>query len=99
MMAGIQVTLLVLSPHTTLIINRFSPFYSELGYIVSAVYHNSAHLSSIGTVEEGLLGRDAHLTPISEFGGVPLRFPLGVMIDVGDMLYLLSVFRSTGNSP
>ncbi|MCP4605636.1 MAG: hypothetical protein GY847_34805 [Proteobacteria bacterium] len=37
MMAGIQVTPLVLSPRTTLIVSRFSPFYSELGYRVSVV--------------------------------------------------------------
>ncbi len=92
LMEGIQVTPLVLSPHTPLVVSHFLPFYSELGYKVSTIYRNSAHLSSIGSVEAEQLGRDARLTPISETRGVPLRFPLDVMIDVGDMLYLLSVF-------
>ncbi len=72
LMAGIRITPLVPPPHTALIINRFSPFYSELGYRVSAIYHNSAHLSYIGSVEAEQLGRDARLTPISETGGIPL---------------------------
>ncbi len=93
LMAGIRATPLVPSPCTTLIINCFSPFYIELGYRVSAIYRNSTHLSSIGSVEAEQLGRDAHLTPISETRGVPLQFLLNAMIDIGDMLFLLSVHQ------
>ncbi len=62
-------------------------------------YCNTIHLFSIADVEPGELGRNARLTPISEIGGIPCRFPMETMIDVGDHLMLLSVFRSPGNSP
>ncbi len=98
-MEGLEVMPLVLHPRTSLIIDRFSPFYSELGYKVTSIYHNTAHLLSIGHVEPQQLGKEARLTLISETGGIPLRLPIDAIIDVGDMLYLLSVFRSPGNSP
>ncbi len=85
-MEGLQVTPLVIHPRTALIINCFSPFYSVLGYKVTATYRNMARLVSIGHVEPEQLGREARLTPISEFGGIQLRFLIDAMIDVGGML-------------
>ncbi len=90
LMEGLQVTPLVIHPCTALIIDCFSPFYSVLGYKVTATYRNMARLISIGHVEPQQLGREARLTAMSEIGGIPLRLPIDAMIDVGDMLYLLS---------
>ncbi len=98
-LSGLEVTPFVLRPHTQLIVNNYSPFYSKLGYKVTQTYRNSARLLSIGSIDLQLLGRDVHLTPISEVGGILLRLPIDAIIDKGDMLYLLSIFRSPGNTP
>ncbi len=82
-----------------LIFDSNSPFYCELGYVVVQTCHNSAQLLSIGSVGPDYLGKDAHLTSLSEIGGIPLRVPINALIDIGDMLYLLSVFWSPGNLP
>ncbi len=59
-------------PCMQLIVSNLSLFYSEIGYVVTKTMHNSAHLCSHAAVELHLLGRDAHLTPVSEIGGIPL---------------------------
>ncbi len=83
-MEGIEVMPLTLRPNTALIIDCFLLFYNDLGYKVIMAYRNSIHLLSISDVEPGELGRDTRLTPISKIGGVPCRFPMDTMIDVGD---------------
>ncbi len=72
LLGGLEVTPLVLCPRTWLIIDNHSPFYSEIGYKVTQMYRNSAHLLSIGSVDPQLLRRDMHLTLISEVGGILL---------------------------
>ncbi len=71
-MSELEVTPLVLHPRTQLIVDNYSPFYSELGYTVTKTYLNSAHLLSVASVDLQLLRRDACLTPVSEIGGILL---------------------------
>ncbi len=89
----------ILRLRSRLIFDSNSPFYCVLGYTVVQTYTNSARLLSIGSTGEEYLGKDARLSSISEIGGIPLRIPINVLIDIGDMLYLLSVFQSPGNLP
>ncbi len=89
----------ILRLRSRLIFDSNSLFYCVLGYTVVQTSTNSAQLLSIGSIGEEYLGKDARLTSISEIGGIPLRVPINVLIDVGDMLYLLSVFKSSGNLP
>ncbi|WP_297308378.1 hypothetical protein, partial [Neptuniibacter sp.] len=56
-------------------------------------------MQSIASTDPEHLGKEARLTSVSETAGIPLRVPLDAVIDVGDMLHLLSVFRLTGNMP
>ncbi len=72
LLGGLEVTPLVFHPHTQLIVDNHSPFYSELGYMVTKTYRNSAHLLSVASVEPQLFGRDVRMTPVSEIGGIPL---------------------------
>ncbi len=72
LMSELEVTPLVLRPRTQLIVDNHSPFYSELGYTVTKMDHNSAHLLSVASVELHLLRKDTHLTAVSEIGGIPL---------------------------
>ncbi len=99
LMEGIEVMPLTLRPNTALILSQNSPFYRDTGYKVTMTYRNTIRLLSVASVEPGELRKNARLTPISEIGGVPCRFPMETMIDVGDRLTLLSIFRSLGNSP
>ncbi len=94
-----QVEPSILHLRSRLIFHSNSPFYCVLGYMVIQTSIYSAQLLSIGSIGEEYLGKDAHLTSISEIGGVPLRVPISALIDIGDMLYLLSVCQTLGNLP
>ncbi len=89
----------ILRLHSRLIFDSNSPFYCELGYTILQTSSNSAQLLSVGSVDPEYLGKFTRLTSISEIGGIPLRVPINALIDIGDMLYLLSGFLSPGNLP
>ncbi len=98
-MEGLQVESSILRPHSQLIFDSNSPFYNILGYKVVQTYHDSACLLSVGNVDSEHLGKDAHLTMVSETAGVLLRVAIDAILDVGEMLHRLSVFQSPGDTP
>ncbi len=53
-------------------VSNLSLFHSEIGYVVTKTMYNSVCLRSIAAVELHPFGRDAHLTPTSEIGGILL---------------------------
>ncbi len=97
-MEGLQVEPSILHLHSQLIFDSNSPFYNMLGYKVVQTYRNSACLLSVGNVDPEHLGKNARLTIVSETAGIPLRVSIDAIIDVGDMLHLLSVFQLPGNT-
>ncbi len=101
-MEGMQVELPILHspifrPQT--ILDDNSPFYNTLGYKVVQTYCDSACVHPVANIDPEHLGKEAHLTLASETAGIPLRVAIDAVIDVGDMLHLLSVSRSPGNMP
>ncbi len=62
--------------------------------------HNSACLRSIAPVDPSRhLGKDTHLTSVSETGGILLWLPIDAIIETGDMLLLWTIFRSVRSTP
>ncbi len=82
-----------------MILNGNSPFYNTLGYKVVKTSCDSVCVHSVASTDLEHLGKEARLTSVSETAGIPLRVPLDAVIDVGDMLHLLSVFWLSGNTP
>ncbi len=80
-----------------LISNGNSPFYNPHGYSVVQTYPDSAQLLSVDSIDSECLGKDARLTVVSETGGIPMRVPFTSIIEIGDLLHLLSIYRSPGN--
>ncbi len=75
-------------------LSNLSPFCSEIGYVVTKMMYHSIRLHSTATMELHPFGVDAHVTPTSEFGGIPLHLPINRIIKVGDLLLPRSVFQS-----
>ncbi len=75
-------------------VSNLSPFRSEIGYVVTKMMYHSIHLRPTAAVEPHPFGIDAHLTPTSEIGGIPLRLPINTIIKVGDLLLPRTVFQS-----
>ncbi len=82
-----------------LISNDKSPFYNPRGYSVVQTYPDSAQLLSVDNVDPDCLGKDARLTVLSQTGGIPMRILFTGIVEIGDLVNLLSVYRSPGNIP
>ncbi len=85
--------------HPQMILNGDSPFYNTVGYKVVQTSCDSVCVQSVASTDPEHLGKEARLTSVLETAGIPLKVPLDAVIDVGDMLHLLSVFRLSGNTP
>ncbi len=69
-------------PRMQLNLSNLSPYHSEVGYEVTKTMYHSVHLCATVAVEPHPFGIDAHLTPTSEIGEIPLQLPINKIIKV-----------------
>ncbi len=98
-MEEIPVESSTLSSISQLVSDGNSPFYNLHGYTIIQTSPNFAQLLSVDSMDPQYLGKDARLTVASKTEGILLRVPINGIIDIGDLLHLLSVYRSPGNLP